>query len=166
MVEAGRIDHAHHDNNAYRALTETIELSNAVARTLEMVDLSETLIVVTADHSHGLTISGYPSRGNDILGLVDTADGADGLPYTTLNYTTGPQQYIKSDGTRVDLSTIDTTDPDFIQPSLVPGSAAAHTGEDVPIYAIGRRHNKLGRAMGQGKIGRVILKALLVYRGA
>lgn len=165
VVEAGRIDHAHHGTNAYRALTETIELSDAVARTLEMVNLNETLVVVTADHSHGLTISGYPTRGNDILGLVDTVTGSDGLPFTTLNYASGPEQYLKPDGSRIDLSTIDTTDPDFIQPSLVPGSAT-HTGEDVAIYAAGPRNRKFDQAMGQGKIGRLILNALLRFHGA
>ena len=30
MVEAGRIDHAHHAGNAYRALDETVALSDAV----------------------------------------------------------------------------------------------------------------------------------------
>ena len=35
-----------------------------------LTDPRETLIVVTADHSHTMTIAGYPHRGNDILGLV------------------------------------------------------------------------------------------------
>ncbi len=166
LVEAARIDHAHHSNNAYRALTDTIELSNAVERTLELVNLNETLVIVTADHSHGLTISGYPTRGTDILGLVDSVEGDDGLPYTTLNYAVGPEQYLNPDGSRIDLSTIDTTDPSFIQPSLIPGPGAAHTGEDVAIYAAGPRDHKFDRAMGQGKIGRLILKALLLFHGA
>jgi alkaline phosphatase len=74
MVEGGRIDHAHHNGNAFRALTDTIELSNAVRTALSKVDLRETLIIVTADHSHTLTIAGYPVRGNNILGLVREVD--------------------------------------------------------------------------------------------
>jgi alkaline phosphatase len=101
MVEAGRIDHGHHAGNAERALTDTIALSDAVALALEKTDASETLIVVTADHSHTLTISGYPKRGNPILGHVvglnwfgngEDQIGRDamGMPYTTLSYANGP----------------------------------------------------------------------------
>ena len=97
MVEGGRIDHAHHAGNSYRALTETVELSNAVKKAVEMTDspANDTLIIVTADHSHTFTIAGYPQRGNPILGLV-TASGkttptlaSDGKPYATLSYANG-----------------------------------------------------------------------------
>lgn len=37
---------------------------------MSKVDLSETLIVVTADHSHVMTLGGLATpRGNDILGM-------------------------------------------------------------------------------------------------
>ncbi|KAL6259664.1 hypothetical protein P5V15_009580 [Pogonomyrmex californicus] len=52
FVEGGRIDHAHHYNNAYRALDETLALEEAVEAVMKEVDLTETLLVVTADHSH------------------------------------------------------------------------------------------------------------------
>jgi alkaline phosphatase len=101
MVEGGRIDHAHHAGNAYRALTETIELAKAVSVALAKTDPRETLIIVTADHSHVFTMAGYPTRGNDILGLVCTNDSRGnpandfakdklGRPYTTLGYGNGP----------------------------------------------------------------------------
>jgi alkaline phosphatase len=101
MVEGGRIDHGHHAGNAYRALTDTIEFSNAVRTALELIEPEETLVVVTADHSHVFSIAGYPTRGNDILGLVVGNDehgrpqsqplrDALGLPYTTLGYLNGP----------------------------------------------------------------------------
>jgi alkaline phosphatase len=100
MVEGGRIDHAHHNGNAFRALTDTIELSNAVRAASQKVNLDETLIIVTADHSHTFNMLGYPIRGNNILGLVREVDDFGnpekdyrkdslGLPYTTLNYING-----------------------------------------------------------------------------
>jgi alkaline phosphatase len=101
MVEGGRIDHGHHAGSAYLALHDTIAFSQAVERALALVDRDETLVVVTADHSHVLTIAGYPTRGNPILGLVVHNDRRGeprdeprrdslGLPYTTLAYANGP----------------------------------------------------------------------------
>lgn len=62
MVEAGRIDHAHHEGNAFRALTDTQALDEAIGTALSMVDLRDTLIIVSADHSHVFNIAGYPMR--------------------------------------------------------------------------------------------------------
>src|SRR5262249_34951484 len=101
MVEGGRIDQAHHYGNAYRALRDTVEFSDAVRAAIKKVNLDETLIIVTADHSHTLTMMGYPVRGNNILGLVREVDDDGnlepdykrdllGLPFTTLNYAAGP----------------------------------------------------------------------------
>lgn len=61
-VEAGRIDHAHHEGNAYRALTDTQALDEAIGAAAQMVDLRDTLIIVSADHSHVFNIAGYPMR--------------------------------------------------------------------------------------------------------
>lgn len=101
MVEGGRIDHGHHASNAYRALGDTIALSDAVRVAVEKTRPEQTLIVVTADHSHTLTIAGYPKRGNPILGKVvaintftdgkeEISKDALGKPYTTLGYANGP----------------------------------------------------------------------------
>jgi alkaline phosphatase len=62
MVEAGRIDHAHHEGNAYRALLDTQALDQAIGAAARIVDLRETLIIVSADHSHVFNIAGYPLR--------------------------------------------------------------------------------------------------------
>ena len=69
LVEGGRIDHANHYGNAYRALTDTVALSDAVRAATEATSAKDTLIIVTADHSHTLGFVGYPTRGNPILGL-------------------------------------------------------------------------------------------------
>ncbi|MDD5411807.1 MAG: alkaline phosphatase, partial [Methylobacter sp.] len=95
MVEGGRIDHAHHSGNAYRALSDTQQLAAAVKAAMDKTNPEDTLIIVTADHSHVFTIGGYPQRGNPILGLTQgvgaTTPDLDmlGLPYTTLNYANG-----------------------------------------------------------------------------
>jgi alkaline phosphatase len=101
LIEAGRIDHAHHSGNAHRALTDTIALSQAVSAAMAKTSADDTLILVTADHSHVMTFAGYPSRGNAILGKVRGSSGegnnpsgyatdATGLTYTTLSYANGP----------------------------------------------------------------------------
>ena len=101
LVEGGRIDHAHHSGNAHRALTDTIALSEAVAVAASMTSVDDTMILVTADHSHTMTFAGYPVRGNAILGKVKGSSGegsnpsgyatdATGQTYTTLTYANGP----------------------------------------------------------------------------
>jgi alkaline phosphatase len=145
MVEAGRIDHAHHNGNAFRALTDAIELSNAVRTAKNKVDLKDTLIIVTADHSHTFSMAGYPIRGNNILGLVREVDN-NGLleekakgdknaqPFTTLGYSNGKGN---RGGKRPDLTQEEVTKPDFKQEATIPLNDETHGGEDVAIYAIG-----------------------------
>lgn len=134
MVEGGRVDHAHHAGNAARALTDTIAVAEAVQAVYDMVDPEETLIILTADHSHVFTIAGYPERGNPILGIAGVAD--DNKPYTTLGYQNGPGARL--DEPRADLTDIDTTDVDFLQQALVPlGESETHAGDDVAIFAQG-----------------------------
>ncbi len=163
MVEAGRIDHAHHACNAFRALTDTIEMSNAVKTAMEKTDPRDTLIIVTADHGHVFTIAGYPKRGNPILGKVLEPDEADfakdmlGIPYTTLGYANGPgytgQSDLQAEGSKIyphwptsysgitlgrpDITAIDTTEPIYLQEATIPLSSETHSGEDVAICAGG-----------------------------
>ena len=40
----------------------------AVEVALKMTNSEETLIIVTADHGHTMTMAGYPQRGTDIRG--------------------------------------------------------------------------------------------------
>src|SRR5699024_2751373 len=62
LVESGKIDKAHHQNWANLALYDTLAFDEAIDRALNMVNLDETLIIVTADHSHGFTQNGYSKR--------------------------------------------------------------------------------------------------------
>jgi alkaline phosphatase len=52
-MKAGRIDMAHHFNNAQRALDDFVVFDEAIGKSVLRTKESETLIVVTADHSHG-----------------------------------------------------------------------------------------------------------------
>jgi alkaline phosphatase len=187
MVEAGRIDHAHHAGNAYRALTDTIELSKAVELAKQLTNDKDTLIVVTADHSHVFTIAGYPSRGNPILGktAVDGVELKDslGLPYTTVSYANGPgwtggfkrkEFNPANEGTvsaayaggalRPDLTTVDTTAPNYLQEATVPMGSETHAGEDVAIYADGPHSYLFSGTLEQNVIYHVMADALGLKR--
>ncbi len=150
MVEGARIDHASHAGNAYRTFAETAALSDAVKAALDKVNMQDTLIIVTADHSHSLTLAGYPKRGNPILGKVIAPDetqetlAEDGMPYTTVTFANGLgfHEHIEEAtdaqvGRIKDMTHVDTTDPNFHQEALVPLKHETHTAEDVAIYAGG-----------------------------
>lgn len=166
MVEGGRIDHAHHGVNAARALADTDAFDMAVAAALEMTSAEDTLIIVTADHSHTMTMAGYPRRNNPILGKVVYETGAiargdDGMPYTTLGYANGQSACRKlDDGTfscdREDLSDIDTTAKNFQQQATVFMGSETHAGEDVAIFASGPGSELVRGVMDQHEIFHVM----------
>lgn len=140
MVEGGLIDKAHHVGLAREALNETVEFDAAIAEALRLTDPKDTLILVTADHSHGFTISGG-ARNSPILGLVPGPDGkprlaADGKPFGILNYATGPGAP-PSGETRFDPSEVETQNPAYRAQAAIPLASAAHAGEDVAAYAQG-----------------------------
>ena len=128
MVEGGRIDHAHHEGNAYRAFIDTRMFDRAINAAQRSVNLNRTLILATADHSHVFTIAGYPMRPladlrytprsvpasfrnqshHGLLGTVHEIDSggtisesgdSGGIPYTILGYANGPGH---RSGSRVD----------------------------------------------------------------
>lgn len=176
MIEGGNIDHGHHEGRADIALSETQELSRAVALALSKVDLSETLVLVTADHSHVFTIAGYPTRGNPILGLAAGNDGrgepsgspilaADGKPYTTLGYQNGPG------AVRVTARPAPTGGAGERQQALVPTAdtfnngaplAETHGGEDVALYAIGPGAGRVHGVIEQNRIFDIMACAVAV----
>lgn len=188
MVEAGRIDHAHHAGNAFRALTDTIALSEAVEVAKKLTDDRDTLIVVTADHSHVFTIAGYPSRGNPILGksAVDGVPSTDalGLSYTTLSYANGPgwtggfqrkefnpanegtvSAHYDGSALRPNLAMVDTTAPSYLQEATVPMGSETHAGEDVAIYASGPNAYLFRGPQEQNVIYHVMADALGLDKG-
>jgi len=196
LVEGGRIDHAHHLGNAYRALTDAIAMSEAVQAANEMTSNDDTLILVTADHSHTLSFVGYPVRGNAMLGKVRGTSGesagkseyaldALGLPYTTLNYSNGPgyvgasaQQPagpkhfehelsgVQAADGRPNLNTVNTEDPDYLQEAIAPLSNESHGGDDVGIWARGPGSDAVRGSVEQNAIYHFMLQAMPTLRAA
>ncbi|RTG83525.1 alkaline phosphatase [Schistosoma bovis] len=135
LVEGGRIDHGNHENRAQYALTETLELEKAVEKALSLVDQQETLLLVTADHSHAYGVVGYPTRDTSVLDVDNTAKGDDNKSYLISSYFNGPRGIL--DAPRSDPATEDRFASNYTAESLVRLSFSTHSAEDVPIYANG-----------------------------
>ena len=169
MVEGGRIDHAHHASNPYRALSDAQQFSRAVAAVLANVDLNETLVLVTADHSHTLSMAGYPERGNDILGYIRNARGGEsggkvskegwalddrGQPMTTLSYANGG--FISPPLSRL----LPPNDKNYLATKTYGTDSESHGGEDVALFADGPRADLVGGVLEQNVIFHIITEAL------
>ena len=146
MVEGGRIDHALHGTNAMLALAYTIAMDDAIKVALDKVDLTNTLIVVTADHDHTMAFNGYSHLGNNILGKTtdyrtkNLAKAADGKPYTTLVFGNGGAAAQRKD-VRDDLTNVDTAiNKNYLQEvGVMLGGVGSetHGGGDVMLFAKG-----------------------------
>lgn len=188
IVEGGRIDHAHHAGNAFRALNDTIAFSDAVRVAAGETSEADTLIVVTADHSHTLSFAGYAGRGNPILGKVIGSNSEDapiglandalGLPYTTLSYANGPgyagatdhqpegpKQFphgvsgaLPANG-RPQLREVDTEHPNYLQESAMPMGSETHGGDDVGIWARGPGSGAVRGSLEQNVIFHLLVQA-------
>ncbi|WP_421335192.1 alkaline phosphatase [Aeromonas veronii] len=161
MVEGGRIDHALHGTNAKRSLTDAVALDEAVKTALSKVDLNNTLIVVTADHDHTMTINGYSAKGNPVLDLVKNGDGStqndvDGKPFTTLVFGNGPN--------RPDVRPVLTSDQvmanDYLQETGVKLTSETHGGGDVMLFADGAGSNRFKGTLDNTKVFGKLREAL------
>ncbi|XP_045111600.1 alkaline phosphatase-like isoform X1 [Portunus trituberculatus] len=163
MVEAGRIDHAHHHNNARRALEEIAVLDDVVQNALNITSIKDTLIVLTADHSHVFTVGGDNTpRGHPITGLDTEISDLDGKPYTTLLYGNGPGYAQTTPTGRHDLTGFNTQDINFVQQAAVPRKYETHGGEDVPVYAIGPGSHLFSGTVEQTYIAHAIAHAACI----
>ena len=158
MVEAGRIDHALHETNAKRALQDTVAFDNAIKAAIDEVrkkdpELKNTLIVVTADHDHTMTMLGYAARTGKttadnagVLGVMrnytdgSVATDADGVPFPILAFGNGEN---RPQGARNTFSPLDdaaTSANNYHQEAAIrmPVGSETHGGTDVWLGAMGR----------------------------
>jgi len=177
LIEGGRIDHSHHDGAAVRALTETLEMDTALEKVLSKVDLKETLVIVTADHSHTMSLGGYPGRTADVTGIVHsettswTMKGLNGQTFPILSYANGPgfmrlkvnENSEKTNWEAIERSNVlssgESAAPTFIQPSGVPLDSETHGGDDVGIWATGPMSHLFHKTHEQSYIGHVMSHA-------
>jgi alkaline phosphatase len=114
------------------------------------------------------TISGYPRRGNDILGLVVPPAGdisnpdeptlaQDRKPYTTLGYWNGPGaiEHDHEEGRPVPETGINAQ-----QQAAIPLGSETHAGEDVALYAQGPGAERARGVIEQNVIYDIIVRAL------
>jgi len=141
VIEGGRIEHALSSGNAKRALADVIAFDDAVRMALAKVDLSNTLIVVTANHDHTIALNGASHLGNDILAKstdIKTKKlslATDAMPYTSLVFGNGngPRK-----AARVDLTKMDTSgDWNYLQEAGLELTSTSRGGGDVTLFASG-----------------------------
>ncbi|XP_072894842.1 alkaline phosphatase-like [Hemitrygon akajei] len=135
FVEGGRIDHGHHDGKAKHALNEAVKFDEAIEKAGTLTKESDTLTVVTADHSHVFSFGGKTLRGNSIFGLSPYIAN-DNKPYTSILYGNGPGFAIVN-GSRPNITSISYENKDYLQQAAVPLDSETHGGEDVAIFAKG-----------------------------
>lgn len=143
LVEGGRIDHALHGTNAKRVLEDTIAFDNAIKVALAKADLTNTLLVFTADHDHTMAFNGYAKKGNPILDVVRGLDGqpirdAEGNSYTTLVFGNGPNRPdIRADLVSGSADKTQVLHDDYLQETGVRLASETHGGGDVMLGAKG-----------------------------
>lgn len=131
MVEGGRIDHALHFNYGYRAVTDMLEFDAAVAEARGLLG-DEAFILATADHDHGMVITGEPAPDADVFSPA--GKDKNGKPFTALLFATGPSAAkALPDTLPPDL----LRNPEFQERAGVPLEYEEHGAMDVPLYAFG-----------------------------
>jgi len=152
MVEGGRIDHALHETTAIRALKDTIAFDDAIKMALSKVDLSNTMIVVTADHDHTMIMNGYArltgattDANAGVLGLVkNVVSGAneldaEGMPYSILGFGNGENRVAGGRNTAATLTDAVASAATYHQEAAVKMGAGGetHGSGDVMLMAAG-----------------------------
>lgn len=132
--------------------------------------MEDTLIIVTADHSHSLNINGYPKKGNNILGVAQRSK-SDDIPYTTLTYATGgPRGFqVKYNESAKKVERLDPTSSDiyaynYVQQVGIVTDENTHGGGDVSLHAMGPMAHLFQSVHEQSYVAHVIAYAARIGR--
>jgi len=154
MVEGGKIDHAAHNNEAHKMVTDLIAFDQAIKTATEVEGAAQdTLIVITADHeTGGVAINGYPPIGSGGPAMFEKAMGMGSSD--TITFASGPG------ADRSKMEGVERTDPGYKQPSLFPASSALHTGIDVIAWGWGPGSGVIRGTLDNTDIAKQIMYAL------
>jgi alkaline phosphatase len=150
MVEGGRVDHANHGGNIYRTVTDAMAYQEAIQYAVDHTSDEDTLIIATADHSHGLEFQAYCGRGSKVNGLCHDTDGEgekhsdsfvtgdDGLPFTTMGFMNGAGSLLRVGGSneliagkRRVVTEEMALSADYQQEAIIAKGSESHSGTDV-----------------------------------
>ncbi|KAL3309744.1 hypothetical protein Ciccas_011706 [Cichlidogyrus casuarinus] len=135
FLEGGLIDFVSHVNQPQIVADQTIAFDDTVASVRNRTNDKETLIIVTADHSHGLVISNG-QRDNSIHGLFGFTPANDyHAEFMNVAYLTGPGKNV-SVPTAQQAATI-LNDITYTYPSMYYAKYSEHSAEDVILAAHG-----------------------------
>ncbi|XP_071445254.1 alkaline phosphatase-like [Hetaerina americana] len=187
VVEGGKIDIAHHRGTARKALDETVVMEEAVIAVVKKLSLSikvdqesslnpnshssssfwpnlssDTLLIVTSDHGHTMSINGYPKRGSDVLGIASKSN-MDLMDFTTLSYATGMgyHYFCNKSGIvqRADPAEENTTSYEYVHQAAILRDEGTHGGGDVVVYATGPMSQLFHRVHEQNYVAHVMAYA-------
>ncbi|CAJ0603467.1 unnamed protein product [Cylicocyclus nassatus] len=140
MVEGGLIDVEQHVNRLYPAFRDVREFDLSIQKAREMTDPSETLIIVTADHGHALTLPGWlPVEAslfeNDFVKSAKSKEEVYFVP--AMLFATGPGYRGSFKVKEVLIHEKELRSWNYQQPTAIPHDYGSHGGEDVGIWADG-----------------------------
>lgn len=162
VIDASRMDHAMHEARSRMALNEMMAVDAAVTRIMNLVNLSETLVVVTGNHDHSMQMNGYNQRGASVADVVrsvgngSVATDAEGLPYPVLFFGAGlvrPASRAASDVNNISLNTFQTL-------AALRSSDSPHGLTDVPLMAEGAGASRFTGTMENAEVGARLKAAL------
>jgi len=139
LVEGGRIDLASHANKGFQALHEAVHFDETIESGMSLINQDETLVMVTADHSHTLIINGYPYRGTNIFGFsdrfeMDNQNKITNKRFTILSYGNGPGHIYGQN--RTDPATQKNLGEEtYVNYAGVRLDDSSHGGEDVVLFS-------------------------------
>jgi len=159
FIEGAKIDYAHHLNLANQALYDTLALETAVVEVMKRVNTEDTLVLVTADHSHVFMYGSYVSRANFISNPTDDGNDLRGKPFTSMIYGNGPGYAISNTGARPILTPEDTNKLYYAHETPVPLASETHACEEVAVYAKGPQSHLVTSLVEQSTVAHLMMYA-------